>query len=253
MNKMFLGENPIHIEVKDKSDIAQLVLMPGDPLRAKYIAENFLDDAKCVTSVRNMLGFTGFYKGKKVTVMGSGMGMPSMGIYAFELFHYFNVEKIIRIGTCGAVSPKANINDMILSDKVYSESNFAYTFNNHRERIVVADPSLNKSVMEAANELSLNGNLHVGMLTTMDVFGPYIDFERVLGRIPKNLDILGEEMEAFGLIHIANSMGRKATAIATVVDSKYSNVVLTIEQRQTSLNNMIKLALEAIIKERFYE
>lgn len=249
MNKMFLGENPIHIEVKDKSDIAQLVLMPGDPLRAKYIAENFLDDAKCVTSVRNMLGFTGFYKGKKVTVMGSGMGMPSMGIYAFELFHYFNVEKIIRIGTCGAVSPKANINDMILSDKVYSESNFAYTFNNYRERIVVADPSLNKSVMEAANELSLNGNLHVGMITTMDVFGPYIDFERVLGRIPKNLDILGEEMEAFGLIHIANSMGRKATAIATVVDSKYSNVVLTIEQRQTSLNNMIKLALEAIIKE----
>lgn len=250
---MFLGENPIHIEVKDKSDIAQLVLMPGDPLRAKYIAENFLDDVKCVTSVRNMLGFTGFYKGKKVTVMGSGMGMPSMGIYAFELFHYFNVEKIIRIGTCGAVSPKANINDMILSDKVYSESNFAYTFNNYRERIVVADPSLNKSVMEAANELSLNGNLHVGMLTTMDVFGPYIDFERVLGRIPKNLDILGEEMEAFGLIHIANSMGRKATAIATVVDSKYSNVVLTIEQRQTSLNNMIKLALEAIIKEWFYE
>lgn len=249
MNKMFLGENPIHIEVKDKSDIAQLVLMPGDPLRAKYIAENFLDDSKCVTSVRNMLGFTGFYKGKKITVMGSGMGMPSMGIYAFELFHYFNVEKIIRIGTCGAVSPKANINDMILSDKVYSESNFAYTFNNYRERIVVADPSLNKSVMEAANELSLNGNLHVGMLTTMDVFGPYIDFERVLGRIPKNLDILGEEMEAFGLIHIANSMGRKATAIATVVDSKYSNVVLTIEQRQTSLNNMIKLALEAIIKE----
>ena len=249
MNKMFLGENPIHIEVKDKSDIAQLVLMPGDPLRAKYIAENFLDDVKCVTSVRNMLGFTGFYKGKKVTVMGSGMGMPSMGIYAFELFHYFNVEKIIRIGTCGAVSPKANINDMILSDKVYSESNFAYTFNNYRERIVVADPSLNKNVMEATNELSLNGNLHVGMLTTMDVFGPYIDFERVLGRIPKNLDILGEEMEAFGLIHIANSMGRKATAIATVVDSKYSNVVLTIEQRQTSLNNMIKLALEAIIKE----
>ena len=249
MNKMFLGENPIHIEVKDKSDIAQLVLMPGDPLRAKYIAENFLEDAKCVTSVRNMLGFTGFYKGKKVTVMGSGMGMPSMGIYAFELFHYFNVEKIIRIGTCGAVSPKANINDMILSDKVYSESNFAYTFNNYRERIVVADASLNKKVMEAANELGLNNNLHEGMLTTMDVFGPYIDFERVLGRIPENLEILGEEMEAFGLIHIANSMGRKATAIVTVVDSKYSNVVLTIEQRQTSLNNMIKLALEAIIKE----
>lgn len=248
MNKMFLGENPIHIEVKDKGDIAKLVLMPGDPLRAKYIAENFLDDAKCVTSVRNMLGFTGYYKGKKVTVMGSGMGMPSMGIYAFELFHYFDVSKIIRIGTCGAVSPKANINDMILSDKVYSESNFAYTFNNYRERIVVADENLNNAIMMSAKELNLSNNLHKGMLTTMDVFGPYIDFDRVLNRIPKNLEILGEEMEAFGLIHIANSMGKSATAIATVVDSKFSNVVLTIEQRQTSLNNMIKLALEAIIK-----
>ena len=246
---MFLGENPIHIEVEKKEDIAKFVLMPGDPLRAKYIADNFLENAKCVTSVRNMLGFTGTYKGVSLTVMGSGMGMPSMGIYSFELFHFFGVEKIIRIGTCGAVSPKANINDILLSESVYSESNFAYTYNNYRERVVMADKSLNENVVKAANELGLNDKLHKGMLTTMDVFGPYIDFERVLSRIPKEYEVLGEEMEAFGLIHIANSMGRKATAIATVVDSKYSNVVLTIEQRQTSLNNMIKLALEAIIKE----
>ncbi len=245
---MFIGENPIHIEVENKENIAKLVLMPGDPLRAKYIAENFLENAKCVTSVRNMLGFTGTYKGIPVTVMGSGMGMPSMGIYSFELFHFFNVEKIIRIGTCGAVSPKANINDMLLSESVYSESNFAYTFNNYRERVVKANEELNNNVMQAANELGLNNNLHKGMLTTMDVFGPYIDFERVLSRIPKEYEVLGEEMEAFGLIHIANSLGRKATAIATVVDSKYSNIVLSIEERQTSLNNMIKLALEAIIK-----
>ena len=248
MNKMFLGENPIHIEVKDKSDIAQLVLMPGDPLRAKYIAENFLDDAKCITSVRNMLGFTGYYKGKRITVMGSGMGMPSMGIYSFELFHFFDVQKIIRIGTCGAVSPKAQINDMLLSESVYSESNFAYTFNNYDKHVVLADSKLNSDVVLASEELGLNDKLHVGMLTTMDVFGPYIDFERVLDRIPKEYDVLGEEMEAFGLIHIANSMNKKATAIATVVDSKFSDVVLTIEERQTSLNNMIKLALEAIIK-----
>ena len=91
---MFLGENPIHIEVLNKSDIAKLVLMPGDPLRAKYIAENFLENARCVTSVRNMLGFTGTYKGVPVTVMGSGMGMPSMGIYSFELFHFFNSKKM---------------------------------------------------------------------------------------------------------------------------------------------------------------
>ena len=245
---MFLGENPIHIEVENKSDIAKLVLMPGDPLRAKYIAENFLENAKCVTSVRNMLGFIGTYKGIPITVMGSGMGMPSMGIYSFELFHFFDVQKIIRIGTCGAVSPKANINDMLLSESVYSESNFAYTYNNYRERVVVADKNLNDNVEKAADELGLSNKLHKGMLTTMDVFGPYIDFERVLSRIPKEYEVLGEEMEAFGLIHVANSMGRCATAIATVVDSKYSNVVLSIEERQTSLNNMIKLALEAIIK-----
>lgn len=245
---MFLGENPIHIEVENKSDIADLVLMPGDPLRAKYIAENFLEDSKLVTSVRNMLGFTGYYKGKRITVMGSGMGMPSMGIYSFELFHFFDVQKIIRIGTCGAVSPKAQINDMLLSESVYSESNFAYTFNNFDKHVVLADSKLNSDVVLASEELGLNDKLHVGMLTTMDVFGPYIDFDRVLDRIPKEYDVLGEEMEAFGLIHIANSMNKKATAIATVVDSKFSDVVLTIEERQTSLNNMIKLALEAIIK-----
>ena len=229
-------------------DIAKTVIMPGDPWRAKYIADNFLENAKCVTSVRNMLGFTGTYKGVSLTVMGSGMGMPSMGIYSFELFHFFGVEKIIRIGTCGAVSPKANINDILLSESVYSESNFAYTYNNYRERVVMADKSLNENVVKAANELGLNDKLHKGMLTTMDVFGPYIDFERVLSRIPKEYEVLGEEMEAFGLIHVANSMKRSATAIATVVDSKYSDVVLSIEERQTSLNNMIKLALEAIIK-----
>ncbi len=243
---MNFGANPIHISVENNDDIANIVLMPGDPLRAKYIAENFLSDAKLVTSVRNMLGYTGYYKGKRVTVMGSGMGMPSMGIYAMELFHFFNVEKIIRIGTCGAVSPKAEINDMILSSSVYSESNFAWTFNNYPEHVVIANEELNNNVKETARELGYN--IHYGMLTTMEVFGPYIDAERVLNRIPDKYEILGEEMEAFALIHIANSMQRKATTIATVVDSKFSDRVLSIEERQTSLNNMITLALEAIIK-----
>ena len=243
---MNFGANPIHISVENNDDIANIVLMPGDPLRAKYIAEYFLSDAKLVTSVRNMLGYTGYYKGKRVTVMGSGMGMPSMGIYAMELFHFFNVEKIIRIGTCGAVSPKAEINDMILSSSVYSESNFAWTFNNYPEHVVIANEELNNNVKETARELGYN--IHYGMLTTMEVFGPYIDAERVLNRIPDKYEILGEEMEAFALIHIANSMQRKATTIATVVDSKFSDRVLSIEERQTSLNNMITLALEAIIK-----
>ena len=244
---MFLGENPIHIEVLNKSDIAKLVLMPGDPLRAKYIAENFLENARCVTSVRNMLGFTGTYKGVPVTVMGSGMGMPSMGIYSFELFHFFGVEKIIRIGTCGAVSPKANINDMLLSERVYSESNFAYTFNNYRERVVMADEALNNDVMKAADELGLNDKLHKGMLTTMDVFGPYIDFERVLARIPKEYEVLGEEMEAFALVHVANSFNRQAAVMVTAVDSKFTDKIVTVEERQTSLNDMISLALDSLI------
>lgn len=114
---MFIGEEPIHIKVENKSDIANIVLMPGDPLRAKYIAENFLTNAKLVTSIRNMFGYTGEYKGQKVTVMAHGMGMPSASIYVFELIHYFGVNKIIRIGTCGAVSPKADIGDIILTKK----------------------------------------------------------------------------------------------------------------------------------------
>lgn len=243
---MFIGENPIHIA--SGADIAEIVLMPGDPLRAKYIAEKFLDNAKLVTSVRNMFGFTGTYKGHKITVMGSGMGMPSMSIYAFELFHYFNVQKIIRIGTCGAVSKTAQINEMILADKIYSETNFAYTYSDYESDVVKTSKKLNKKVLEAAFELGLTDKLHVGMLTTADVFGPYIDFDRVLKRIPRKYKILGEEMEAFALAHIANVMKREATTIATVVDSKFSKVVLSIEDRERSLNNMISLALEAIIK-----
>ena len=243
---MFIGENPTHITAG--ADIAPLVLMPGDPLRAKYIAENFLSDAKLVTSVRNMFGFTGFYKGVKVTVMGSGMGMASMGIYAFELFHYFNVQKIIRIGTCGAVSPKCAINDMILSTRAYSESNFAYTYDDYQEHIVDACEELNNQVVAAAQELNLQDKLHVGVLTTADFFGPYIDFDRILQRIPKEYEILAEEMEAYALLYIAKSMNRDATTIVTVVDSKYSKIVLSIEAREKSLNDMINLALNAIIK-----
>lgn len=241
---MFIGENPIHIN-KD-ADIGELVLMPGDPLRAKYIAEHFLENAKLVTSIRSMFGYTGTYKNKKITVMAHGMGMPSASIYVFELIHYFKVKAIIRIGTCGAVSPKADIGDIILTKNVYSESSFAYTYDNYVGNVVEANKELNKSILKTAEELNMN--IHYGMATTMDVFGPYIDFERVLNRIPKEYEILGEEMEAFGLIHVANTLNVKATTLMTVVDSKYSKVVLTPEDRETKLNDMIKLALEAIIK-----
>lgn len=241
---MFIGDTPIHIAAN--VDIAPIVIMPGDPLRAKYIAENFLSNAKLVTSIRNMLGYTGEYKGKKVTVMAHGMGMPSVSIYAFELIHFYNVKKIIRIGTCGAVSPKADIGEIILTKDIFSESNFAYTYNNYVGNVVEASKELNKTILETAKELNMS--IHYGMTTTMDVFGPYIDFERVLNRIPKSYEILGEEMEGFGLVHVANNMNCEATTLMTVVDSKYSKVVLSPEDRQTKLNDMINLALESIIK-----
>ena len=241
---MFIGENPIHIETG--ADIAELVLMPGDPLRAKYIADNFLENAKLVTNIRNMSGYTGEYNGKKVTVMAHGMGMPSASIYVFELIHFFHVKKIIRIGTCGAVSPKPKVGDVILTKNIYSESNFAYTYNNYVGNVVDASESLNKTILATAKDL--NVNLYYGMTTTMDVFGPYIDYERVLNRIPSEYEILGEEMEGFGVCHVANTMNVEATTLMTVSDSKYSNEVLTPEERQTKLNDMIKLGLESIIK-----
>lgn len=236
---------PIHIKC-NKDDIAKYVLMPGDPLRAKYIAENFLEDAKLVTSVRNMFGYTGTYKGVKVTVMGSGMGMPSMSIYAFELFYYFNVERIIRIGTCGVVTPDIKVPELILAENVYTLSNFAYNYDSYDKNMENPSKTLNDKIIEAAKET--NKKLHIGTMLTCDAFGPYINMDNVLNRIPSDVHPIAEEMEAFALVHVANSFKRDAAAIATAVDSKFSDEVLSIEDRQTSLNDMITLALDAIIK-----
>ena len=219
--------------------------MPGDPLRAKYIAENFLDNAKLVTDLRGMLGYTGEYKGVKVTVMAHGMGMPSASIYVFELIHFFNVKRIIRIGTCGGVNPKCEIGDLVLSKEIYTESNFAYTYNGYVGSVVKTSENLNKIILKTADLLNIK--LLYGMTTTTDVFGPYVDFEKIFARIPKSYDILTEEMEAFAVSHIANSMNIEATTIMTVVDSKYSKIVLSPKDRETKLNNMIILGLESLI------
>lgn len=237
-------KEPIHINAK-KDEIADIVILPGDPLRAKYIAENFLDDAKLVTSVRNMLGFTGTYKGKRVTVMGSGMGLASVGIYAFELFYYYNVQKIIRIGTCGVSSSRVEIPEIILADKVYSESNYAYSYNSSNTHIVTPNLELTNVIYNQAKEMNLK--VHKGTIMTTEVFGPYVDDDALLARAPKDLEILGEEMEAFALIHIANSFQRQAAVMATAVDSKFTDRIVSIEERQTALNDMIKLALESLI------
>lgn len=242
---MFISEEPIHINA-DKGSIASVVLMPGDPLRAKYIAERFLEDVKEVCNRRNILGYTGKYKGKLVSVVASGMGMPSIGIYSWELFHYYDVKAIIRIGTCGAVSEDVNVPELILASSAHSESNFAYTFDNFDGNVTYPSEELNKQIENSAKALGYK--LHIGAITTMDVFGPYIDYDRVLSRIPQKLNVIAEEMEGFALFHVANHFKKEAACILTTVDSKFSNIVLSGEDREKSLNEMITLALETAIK-----
>ena len=237
-------KEPIHMNAK-KEDIAEIVLLPGDPLRAKYIAENFLENAKLVTDVRNMLGYTGMYKGKRITVMGHGMGMPSVGIYAFELFYFYNVQKIIRIGTCGVCSPEVEIPEIILANEFYSEGDFAYQYDGYKEHIEYPSADLVADIEQAAANKGLH--LHKGAVITTDVFGPYVDDEAIMQRIPANLKVLGEEMEGFALVHVANSFNRKAAVLLTAVDSKFTPKIVSPEDRQTSLNDMIGLALDTLV------
>ena len=236
---------PAHIECT-KEEIAPIVVMPGDPLRAKYIAENFLSDAKLVSDTRNMFIFTGNYKGVRVTVMGSGMGMPSMSIYAFELFYYFGVEKIIRVGTCGGLIPELDVPDIVVADSAYNEGNFAYSYNGDTTHLVFPSKSLNETILATADELNLH--TYLGTIMSTEQFGFYSDNEHVLARVPKNIRLVAEEMEAFALFHIADSFDKKAACILTVVDSKFSDKFMSQDDREKSLNESITLALESIIR-----
>ena len=228
-------------------EIAKTVLMPGDPLRAKYIAENFLEDYKLVNKVRGVYAYTGKYKGKEITVMASGMGMPSMGIYCYELFKFYNVENIIRIGSCGGYKPDLKLFDVILADKVFSESNFALTLNNEVCHIVEADSDLNNIISSTATEENIN--IVKGNTVCTDCFDVYMtDVNNFLERVPKDLDPVGAEMEAFALFYVAKILNKKAACLMSVVDSKYIKEIATPEERQTGLNKMIKLALDSSLK-----
>ncbi len=228
-------------------EIAKTVIMPGDPLRAKYIAENFLEDYKLVNKVRGVYAYTGKYKGKEITVMASGMGMPSMGIYCYELFKFYNVENIIRIGSCGGYKPDLKLFDVILADKVFSESNFALTLNNEVCHIVEADSDLNNIISSTATEENIN--IVKGNTVCTDCFDVYMtDVNNFLERVPKDLDPVGAEMEAFALFYVAKILNKKAACLMSVVDSKYIKEIATPEERQTGLNKMIKLALDSSLK-----
>lgn len=233
-----------HIESK-LEDIAPIVLMPGDPLRAKYIAEKFLEDAKLINKVRNMFGYTGTYKGKRVTVFASGMGIPSIGIYSYELFKFYNVEKIIRIGTCGSFDKDIKVLDVILSTGAYCKSHFDELLDGVNIDFIQSSDALNRSII---NNAKINRiNLNVGKTITSDVFDLYCDSkERFRDNFP-DMKFLGVEMEAFGLFYVARKLNKEAACLMTVVDSLYDNRSLTSEEREKSLDEMITLALESII------
>ena len=235
-----------HIESK-LEDIAKVVLMPGDPLRAKYIADNFLDNVKVVNTVRNMYAYTGEYKGNKVTVFPSGMGIPSMGIYAYELYKVYEVENIIRIGSCGSYKPELKLFDIILSENVFSESNFALTLNNEDCHIVSSDRTLNNIIKETAKETNID--IFIGNTVCTDCFDVYMtDVNQFLSRVPEGFNPASAEMEAFALFYVAKVLNKKAACLMSVVDSKFVKDIATPEERQTGLNNMIRLALDAAIK-----
>lgn len=231
----------------NKGEIAKTVVMPGDPLRAKYIVENFFDDYKLVNDVRGMYAYTGSYKGKELTVMAHGMGIPSMGIYSYELFKFYDVENIIRIGSCGAYSPDLKLFDIVLSDNVFSESNYALTFNNDDCHIVESSKVLNSIIEKTAKDS--NCDLLIGNTVCSDGFDPYMpNPNKFLERIPKDFNPISSEMEAFALFYNAKLLNKKAACLMSVVDSPYITNVATAEQRQTGLNNMIRLALDSAIK-----
>ena len=233
-----------HIHSK-KEDIAKTVLCPGDPLRAKYIAENFLENARLVNSVRNILTYTGTYKGKEVTIFASGMGMPSMGIYCYELYKFYDVENIIRIGSCGAYDESLNLMDTVLVNKSYTEGNFAMALNNNNCHLIEATPELNKKIKETANKLNINC-IEANALCS-ECFDYYIeDINVLLHRLPSDLKISACEMEAFALFYTAKYLNKKAACLLTVVDSHYKKQEISAESREKSLNDMIVLALESV-------
>lgn len=228
-------------------DIAKTVIMPGDPLRAKYIAENFLQDVKLVNQVRNIYAYTGKYKENKITVMASGMGMPSMGIYCYELYNNYKVENIIRIGSCGSYSKDLKLFDIILANQVYTEGNFALTLNNDDCHIIEGSNILNDIIEKTAKKS--NVNIVKGNTVCTDCFDLYMaDVNKFLERLPKNFNPIGSEMEAFSLFYIAKLLNKNAACLMSVVDSKYIKEVATPIQRQTGLNTMIKLALDSTLE-----
>lgn len=226
----------------EKNDIAKTVLMPGDPLRAKFIAENYLENPFCYNEVRGMLGYTGTYKGVKVSVQGSGMGMPSIGIYSHELFNEYDVENIIRVGTAGAISDKANLRDLIIGMSASTNSSYASQYRLPGTYAPTASWKLLSAAVSSAEEKDCV--YHVGNIFSSDTF---YDDASSLAEWHK-MGVIGIEMEAAALYMNAARAGKNALCILTVSDCPLKGLSTTAQERQTSFRDMMEIALETALK-----
>ena len=222
-----------------KGDIAKKVLMPGDPLRAKYIAETYLENPVCFNTVRNMFGYTGTYKGEQISVMGSGMGMPSIGIYSYELFHFYGVENIIRIGTAGGIADQVGLRDLIVGIGACTDSSYAAQYRLPGTFAPTASFSLLEKAVAAAREK--NFPVRVGNVLSSDLF--YGDDEESLLKW-KKMGVLAVEMEAAALYMNAARCGKNALCLLTVSDCPLRGESLPAEERQTGFTRMMEVALE---------
>ena len=224
-------------------DFAKTVLMPGDPLRSKFIAENFLTDAKLVNNIRGIQGYTGNYMGEKVSVMASGLGMPSIGIYSYELFSFFEVENIIRIGSVGGMAEKVKIRDIIIGMGACTTTNFAVQYGLEGTFAPIANYELLKTAIEEADKIS--APYHVGNLLSSDIF--YNANPDANDKWTK-MGVLGVEMEAAALYMNAAHLGKRALAICTVSDHLVTGESLDADARQSSFTQMMEIALNTAIK-----
>ncbi len=229
-----------HIEAKE-GEIAESILLPGDPLRAKFIAENYLDDFVQFNKVRNMFGYTGYYKGKRVSVMGTGMGMPSIGIYAYELIKFYGVKRLIRVGSAGSIQDDVKIKDVIIAQGASTNSNFSKQYNLRGEIAALSDYELLFSAALQAEVLNIP--YHVGNILSSDTF---YDHDEESWKKWAEMGVLGMEMEAYALFLTATVLKAKALAICTISDSMITGESMGHEDRETSLRQMIQLALDIV-------
>lgn len=227
-----------HNEAK-LGDIAKTVLMPGDPLRAKFIADNYLENVTCFNKVRNMLGFTGEYKGKKISVMGSGMGMPSIGIYSYELYAFYDVENIIRIGSAGAFADDLQLGDLVVAQGASTNSAWANQYNLPGPIAPLADFGLMRKAVETAEKLNIP--VKVGNILSTD---PFYYADPTAAQRWKDMGILAVEMESAALYLNAAKLGKKALCLLTISDHVFRGEEMDAEARQTTFRNMMEVALE---------